>query len=160
MALPTRAQLRFLLDLVAAGGEGYGAAMTRNPRTITTCRTARWVEYLPVPDEPFEIGKHYITDIGRRVAMDASPAVYAARLAQAGPALITPLAGVTADAIDAAIDGLTEDHWEVLEPGYIDGVSQHIGDWWPLALGLSDDVDPSLLFCKLYQRSLTRTSEK
>jgi hypothetical protein len=80
---PSRAQLRFLLDLVAAGGEGYGADMVRSPRTIDTCRSAGWVEYRPVPEKQFEIGKHVITEAGRRVAIDAAPAAYSTRLAQA-----------------------------------------------------------------------------
>lgn len=84
MAKPTRAQLRFLLDLVAAGGEGYGADMVRNPLTIRICRDAGWVEYRPVLGKKYEIGKHVITDAGRRAAVDASPQAYAKRLKQAG----------------------------------------------------------------------------
>lgn len=82
-AKPSRAQLRFLLALVAAGGEGYGADMVLRTETIQSCRTAGWVEYRPVPDRPFEIGKHVITEIGRRAAIDASPAAYSKFLAQA-----------------------------------------------------------------------------
>lgn len=81
---PTRAQLRFLLDLVARGGEGWGADMVRNTETIRICRTAGWVDYRPVPGKPFEIGTHVITDLGRRAAIDAAPQTYAKRLAQAG----------------------------------------------------------------------------
>lgn len=73
--------------------------------------------------------------------------------------LITPLADVPADQIDTAIEALSENDWQRLDQGFIDGVSIHIYDWWPRALFLADDVDPSLLFCKLYQRSLTRTTE-
>ncbi|MET0426316.1 MAG: hypothetical protein ABW046_20775 [Actinoplanes sp.] len=83
---PTRAQLRFLLDLVAAGGEGYGADMVHNVQTIRVCRDAGWVEYRPVPGKEFEIGKHVITQAGRRAAIDAAPAIYSKRLAQAGGA--------------------------------------------------------------------------
>ena len=83
MAGPTRAQLRFLIALVAAGGEGYAVDMVRNPQTIGVCKTAGWVEYRPVPGKPFEIGKHAITETGRRAAIDASPGAYADRLRQA-----------------------------------------------------------------------------
>lgn len=83
MAKPSRAQLRFLLDLVAAGGEGYGADMVRSPQTIDICRTAGWVEYRPVPGKPYEIGKHHITEPGRRAAMDAAPTAYSKRLTSA-----------------------------------------------------------------------------
>ena len=86
MPVPTRAQLRFLLDLVAAGGEGYGVDMVRNTETIRICKTAGWVEYRPVPDKDFEIGLHVITEAGRRAAIDAAPDAYKKRLAQAGAA--------------------------------------------------------------------------
>lgn len=81
MPRPTRAQLRFLLDLVASGGKGYGIDMVRTHQTINACKTAGWVEYWPVKE--FEIGKHVITESGRRAAIDAAPDAYAKRLAQA-----------------------------------------------------------------------------
>lgn len=77
---PSRAQLRFLLMLVAAGGEGYGADMVRSSQTINVCRAAGWVEYRPVPGKEFEIGTHVITERGRRAAIDAAPAAYWKRL--------------------------------------------------------------------------------
>lgn len=80
MSRPTPAQLRFLLALVEQGGEGYGVDMVRRVQTIHACKDAGWVEYRPVPGEPFEIGKHVVTDLGRRAALDASPYAYKMRL--------------------------------------------------------------------------------
>lgn len=88
VGLPSRAQLRFLLALVAAGGEGYGADMVRRPHpTVEICRRAGWVDYRPVPDKPYEIGVHVITDKGRSAAIDSAPDLYKKRLAQASKAV-------------------------------------------------------------------------
>lgn len=81
-ARPSKAQLRFLLALVAAGGEGFGLDMGARVVTVQACRAAGWVEYRPAATK-FAIGVHVITAAGRWVAIDAAPAAYAARLRRA-----------------------------------------------------------------------------
>lgn len=69
------------------------------------------------------------------------------------------LRGVPWAEVDGVLGSLTEAEWNWLEEAYIDACSQLIYDWLSDDLGLHEDVDSSLLFCKLYHLSLQKTEE-
>lgn len=67
------------------------------------------------------------------------------------------LKDVPEDQLDAVIDTFTERDWIHFEDGYLRIAISELEDWWVPDLGLDADIDVGLLFCKLYNRSITRT---
>jgi len=72
----------------------------------------------------------------------------------------TKFAGVSPARIPQVIDTLTDADWNDLYPAFLEVVAHEISDWWVPMLGLREDVDAALLFCLLYQRSLSRTEDQ
>lgn len=90
---PTPAQLRFLIHLIEHGGEAYADSFA-GP-TVRACRTQEWCTYQR-PADPYTIGKHAITDAGRKAVDD--------RLALAvPPAIIGP--AITPRVVENAVNG-------------------------------------------------------
>lgn len=77
---PSPAQLRLLLELVAAGGRDYPDDRINRVSTVRVCRETGWIKYCPIPGQPYRIGPHEIIEAGRLAALNEDPDAYAAAL--------------------------------------------------------------------------------